>query len=263
VIDRVDAPSYDTEGVSEPAREEDVPVLDEAAALDLLAEGELTIIGRLVEASNTTLFGHVEKDGVSLEAVYKPIRGERPLWDFPHGTLAGREVATYLVSAATPWGIVPPTVLRGGPFGPGMVQVWIDVDDDVDLGELIRRPDDPALRRIALIDAVLNNADRKGGHLLPVGGGHVFGCDHGLTFSTEDKLRTVLWQWRGLPLDAHELAVLTDLRAGLEGDLGVALGEHLRNREIAQTIARVDRLLTERAFPFPGEDWPAVPWPPF
>ncbi|HVU71690.1 MAG TPA: SCO1664 family protein [Mycobacteriales bacterium] len=250
--------------MSEPARsDEDSPVLDEEAALQLLADGELTIIGRLVDASNTTLFGHVEKDGVTLQAVYKPIRGERPLWDFPHGTLAGREVATYLVSAATPWAVVPPTILRDGPFGPGMVQVWIDVDDEIDLGELVRRPDDPALRRIALLDAVLNNADRKGGHLLPVGGGHVFGCDHGLTFSTDDKLRTVLWQWRGCPLAADELAVLTELRAELDGALGAALSEHLRTKEIAVTIGRIERLLSAGTFPFPSEDWPAVPWPPF
>ena len=255
---------YDTGVVTEAARDdEDAPVLDEAAALRVLAEGELTIVGRLVDASNATLFGHVECDGVTLEAVYKPVRGERPLWDFPHGTLAGRELATYLVSAASPWAIVPPTVLRDGPFGPGMVQVWIDVDDETDLGELVRRLDDPALRRIALLDVVLNNADRKGGHLLPVAGGHVFGCDHGLTFSTEDKLRTVLWQWRGEPLAGDEAAVLTDLRADLDGPLGAALREHLRVKEVAAATARLDRLLTAGTFPFPGDDWPAVPWPPF
>ena len=250
--------------MTEPARDaEDTPVLDEGAALALLAAGELEIVGRLVEASNTTLFGQVEKDGVAVEAVYKPIRGERPLWDFPHGTLAGREVATYLVSAATPWSIVPPTILRDGPFGPGMVQVWINVDEEIELGELVRRPEDPALRHIALLDAVLNNADRKGGHLLPVGGGHVFGCDHGLTFSTDDKLRTVLWQWRGLPLAPDEVEVLTDLRAQLNGPLGAALCDHLRTKEIAITIRRVERLLADGTFPFPSEDWPAVPWPPF
>ena len=128
--------------------------------------------------------------------VYKPIRGERPLWDFPDGTLAHREVAAYLVSVATGWDVVPPTVLRDGPFGVGMVQLWIDTDETVDLGRLVQT-DDPALRRMAIFDAVVNNADRKGGHLLPVESGHVFGVDHGVCFAVEPKLRTVLWGWRG------------------------------------------------------------------
>ena len=125
--------------------------------------------------------------------------GERPLWDFPDGTLAGREISAFLVSEATGWRVVPPTVLREGPFGPGMVQLWIDGDEDVDLPAFVRR-DDPALRRMAVFDAVVNNADRKGGHIIPMPDGHVYGVDHGICFSVDPKLRTLLWRWAGKPL---------------------------------------------------------------
>jgi uncharacterized repeat protein (TIGR03843 family) len=229
---------------------------------EVLTGGELTIEGRLVEASNTTLYAIARLGVIELGCVYKPVAGERPLWDFPDGTLAGREVGAYLVSEATGWDVVPPTVLRDGPFGPGACQLWIDVDEDVDLVGLLRS-DDPGLQRIAIFDAVVNNADRKGGHLLPTPGGHVFGVDHGVCFSTEDKLRTVLWQWRGKPLPADALDLLDALRADLSGELGAELRRHLTAREIAATRRRIDRLLRSRRFPEPGEGWPAVPWPPF
>jgi hypothetical protein len=134
--------------------------------LHLLRSAELTVEGRLVDASNATLYCSAELDGATVAVVYKPVRGERPLWDFPDGTLAGREVAAYLVSEATGWDVVPPTVLREGPFGTGMVQLWVDVDESVDLA-VLARSDHPDLRRMAVFDAVVNNADRKGGHLLP------------------------------------------------------------------------------------------------
>ena len=174
-------------------------VLTVEDALRLLAEGELSVEGRLVDASNATFYCAVELDGIAAACVYKPRAGERPLWDFPDGTLARREVAAYAVSEATGWVIVPPTVMRDGPFGVGMLQLWIDVDDSVDLVALARS-DDPRLRRMAVFDAVVNNADRKGGHLLPTVDGQLYGVDHGVTFSVEDKLRTLLWQWRGRPL---------------------------------------------------------------
>ena len=184
------------------------------------------------------------------------------MWDFPDGTLAGREVAAYLVSEATGWGIVPPTVLRDGPFGPGMCQLWIDVDERVDLQRLARS-DHPDLQRMVVLDAVINNADRKGGHLLPTLEGRVHGVDHGVCFSTEDKLRTLLWQWRGLPLTEEAVDVLSRLRAELEGPLGELLHDHLTHREVRRTIRRVDRLLASGVHPEPSEDWPAIPWPPF
>ena len=139
----------------------------EREALELLERGTLTVEGRLVDASNATLFCTIRAAGTEATCVYKPIAGERPLWDFPTGTLAGREVAAYLVSRAAGWNFVPPTVMRDGPFGPGMCQLWIDPDHDVDLVALSRRTDHPALREMAVFDAVINNADRKIGHLLP------------------------------------------------------------------------------------------------
>jgi uncharacterized repeat protein (TIGR03843 family) len=233
--------------------------LDHAAILAHLANAELEITGRLVDASNATLYGTA--DGV--EVVYKPVRGERPLWDFPDGTLAGREHAAYLVSRAAGWDVVPPTLLRDGPFGAGMVQMWVSTDPSVELEELIGRAEDPWLRSMALFDAVVNNTDRKGGHLLPMVDGTILGCDHGLTFHVEDKLRTVLWQWRGEALTAQERRTLVRLDALLAGSLGTALHDELTRREVRAAQARVQRLLAEGTMPWPSGDWPAVPWPPF
>jgi uncharacterized repeat protein (TIGR03843 family) len=239
-----------------------VTVVDAAAVHRLLTQGQLSIEGRLIDASNATLYCDVTLEDLRAACVYKPIAGERPLWDFPDGTLAQREYAAYLVSEATGWEIVPPTVLRDGPFGPGMCQLWIDVDDDVDLVALARS-DDERLRRMALFDAVVNNADRKGGHLLPTKDGHLFGVDHGVCFSVEDKLRTLLWQWRGDRIDATSLAVLAELRAALDGELCHQLSGLLTQAEVAATRRRVDRLIATKRFPQPNDDWPAVPWPPF
>jgi uncharacterized repeat protein (TIGR03843 family) len=244
--------------MSEPTRFE----LSVAQLRAVLIDGELTIEGRLVDASNTTLYASVSLGAISLTCVYKPIAGERPLWDFPEGTLAGREVGAYLVSEATGWDVVPLTVMRDGPLGPGMCQLWIDIDEDADVLALLHS-DHPGLRRLAVFDAVVNNADRKGGHLLPTPGGHVYGVDHGVCFSAEDKLRTVLWQWRGTALPDDALDTLAALRTDLAGDLGTELRELLTAREVSATRRRVDRLLRERCFPQPGEGWPAVPWPPF
>lgn len=237
-------------------------VLDEAGALDLLRAGELTVEGRLIDASNATLYCSISHQGRTTGCVYKPVRGERPLWDFPDGTLAEREAAAYLMSTATGWNIVPPTVLRDGPFGPGMVQLWIDGDESVDLRRLVRTGT-AALRRMAVFDAVVNNADRKGAHLIPLPDGHVYGVDHGVCFSAEPKLRTVLWGWAGQALTDEATDVLSRLRAELEGPLGASLGELLTTRELAATTRRVDALLTTRCHPEPSGEWPAVPWPPF
>ncbi len=232
--------------------------MPDQAALAMLRTGELSIEGRLVEASNTTLYCTV--DGVA--CVYKPVRGERPLWDFPDGTLARREVAAYAVSAETGWAVVPPTVFRDGPLGPGMVQLWIDADETVDLAVLVRS-DLPALRRMAVLDAVINNADRKGGHLLPLPDGHVHGVDHGVCFHVEPKLRTVLWGWRGTPLAPDELEVVTALRTAMGGGLRGTLRSLLAPDEVQATCTRIETLLRTRRFPQPHPDWPAVPWPPF
>lgn len=240
--------------------------LPDAEALLLLREGTLAIEGRLLDASNATLYCAVSLDGVRAAAVYKPVAGEQPLWDFPDGTLAEREVAAYEVSRLTGWDIVPPTLHRDGPAGPGMVQLWVDVDESVDVVRLVRGGSSPALQRVAVLDAVLNNADRKGRHLLPTGPAAdavIKGCDHGLSFHSDQKLRTVLWHWAGEPLTAEAVDVLVHLRAELAGSLGVRLGELLTTREVRRTVARVDRLLGRGVHPDPPDGHRAIPWPPF
>lgn len=232
--------------------------------LETLRSGELEVVGRLVGSSNHAMV--VRLPGGFL-AVWKPTRGERPLFDFPIGTLTRREVAAHLVSETLGWGIVPPTLLRDGPFGEGMVQLWIDVDPDTDVVAMIN-DDDPRLRRIAAFDAIVNNTDRKAGHLLPIPGGHLFAVDHGVTFSTVPKLRTVLWAWEGKPFDAEELAGLARVRDALgparrRGSLARDLAELIAAREIEATRARVGELLASGRFPSPNPDWPAIPWPPY
>jgi hypothetical protein len=245
-----------------PGRSRNVPPHDDAT-LALLSTGALEVEGRLVVASNATLYCTICLDGRSAACVYKPIAGERPLWDFPPGTLAGREVAAYAVSRAAGWDFVPPTVMRDGPFGPGMCQLWIDADTTTDLIKLARRRDHATLRDMAVFDAVVNNADRKIGHLLPVGGGRLYGCDHGVCFAEEYKLRTVLWQWSGQPLPDGALASLAALKAELaNGTLAAELSGLISEHEIRATRQRVDMLIRHRIHPYPPENWPAVPWPP-
>jgi uncharacterized repeat protein (TIGR03843 family) len=257
--------------VSTPER--DVPQLatvplEGAAALRLLRDGELELVGRLVVSSNNALLGTVTLPGqddaepLTAPAVYKPIRGERPLWDFPDGTLAAREVATYVVSEATPWAIVPPTVLRDGPFGPGMVQLWLEPNESVDRVALVVEGDE-RLRTMALLDVVVNNADRKVGHVLPMDDGHVFGVDHGICFHEEPKLRTVLWRWAGEPLRDGECEALRELRVALGGATGRSLRDLLTAAEVRATLRRLDTLLATAVFPQPDPDRPAIPWPPY
>ena len=238
-----------------------MPVLPEEEALALLAGGELELIGRLWVSSNNALLGVVRGGGVEAAVIHKPVVGERPLADFPDGTLARREVAAFAVSQATGWRIVPPTVLRDGPLGEGMLQLWIRTDPDVDPVDLVNGSD-ARLRRIAAFDAAVNNTDRKAGHLLPVPGGHVYGVDHGVTFSPEPKLRTVLWAWRGEPFAEGEADVLRRLRSALDHDLGATLGRLLDPIEVSATARRLNRLLATGVFPQPSPHWPAVPWPP-
>ncbi|WP_182113155.1 MULTISPECIES: SCO1664 family protein [unclassified Actinotalea] len=247
--------------------------------------GDLELIGRITAASNATFLARV--DGV--DVVYKPVAGERPLWDFPDGTLANREVAAHAVSQALGWDVVPQTLLRDGPLGPGMVQRWQEPDpeqDPVDVVPASRVPttgwrtvleaadergrpvalvheDSAALRRMAVFDALVNNADRKGGHVLPMPGGHRYGVDHGVTFHTDPKLRTVLWGWLGEELHADEADGVRRLLADLGGGLGETLSGLLDDEEVAALAARCERLLTEGRFPAPEGDMPAVPWPLF
>lgn len=233
--------------------------------LQVLRAGELEPIGWLAGSSNHAMVVRVTPG--DLLAVWKPTAGERPLFDFPIGTLTRREVAAYLVSEALGWDIVPATVLRDGPHGEGMLQRWIDIDESADVIDMVNG-DDTRLRRIAVFDAVVNNTDRKAGHLLPVPGGHLYAVDHGVTFSLEPKLRTVLWAWEGEPFATDELAGLEHVAATLgtaamPGPLARALAELLFVDEIGATRARVAELLATGVFPSPNPDWPAIPWPPY
>jgi hypothetical protein len=244
-----------------------MPVLPEDVALELLTDGELSVVGRLYASSNNAMLCLVTRrcpdPAADLVAacVYKPVMGERPLDDFPDGTLARREVAAFETSRAGGFGIVPPTVLRDGHFGEGMVQLWIKTDDAVDPVALVIE-EDPRLRSIAVFDAAVNNTDRKAGHLLPVPGGHIYGVDHGVTFSPVPKLRTVLWAWRGEPFRPDELEALRRLRACLDDDLGERLRRLLAPVEVSATARRIDRLIETGVFPQPDPRRPALPWPP-
>jgi uncharacterized repeat protein (TIGR03843 family) len=257
-------------------------------AEDRLATAELTVLGRIMPASNQTFLCRLGEDSEGLQAVYKPVAGERPLWDFEDGTLANREYAAYLVSEAFGGSVVPPTMLREGPVGLGMVQLWcepdpsqepvdvitqgallpgqlhvVDAHDNHDRPVMLVHEDTPALRRMAVLDLVINNTDRKGGHVLAMADGHRYGVDHGVCFHVDDKLRTVLWGWAAQPLTAQEYQGLEDLRVALTGELGDELGYLLTGEEIERTVERVDRLLRDAVFPDPGPGWPSLPWPPF
>ena len=228
----------------------------------ILVDGELIVTGRLIDASNATLLAQCTLDGEITKCIYKPIAGERPLWDFPDGNLAQREFAAYLISEYLEMHIVPLTILRDGPFGLGMVQEWIDIDQDIDLAEFFSR-DDSQLRKMALFDAVINNTDRKIGHLLPHPDGRLFGCDHGVTFHHEYKLRTVLWQWAGSDLTNEEVTSLQALQEILETDESGTLQSLITQTELLALKTRIDALIKDRSFPLPSTDWPAIPWPAF
>ncbi|MFF3177293.1 SCO1664 family protein [Streptomyces sp. NPDC057900] len=267
--------------------------LTDAGRITLLGKGELTVLGQVRGASNAVLYCSVAHEGEEAHCVYKPVAGEQPLWDFPDGTLAQREVAAYEVSEATGWGLVPPTVLRDGPYGQGMCQLWIEaapqgeddpgllalVEDEepgegwkavalAEVGEgktaLLVHADDPRLRRLAVLDAVINNGDRKGGHLLPAPDGRLYGIDHGVTFNAEDKLRTLLWGWAGEPLPAEAVEVLDRLAAELEpgAALVTRLEELITAAEIEALRARVAGLRSTGLHREPSGGWPAIPWPP-
>lgn len=268
-------------------------------ATNPVPDGPIEIEGQLTTASNATFLGRIGGTRV----VYKPTAGEKPLWDFPDHTLAQREVASYLVSEALGWDIVPQTWLSDGPFGPGMVQRWCDTEpghdavdpvdpvdpvDIVGIAELparltagwlrvldavdeLDRPvsliheDSTALRRMAVFDIIVNNADRKGGHVLPMASGHRHGVDHGLTFHTDDRLRTVLWGWVGEPLQDAELTAVSELQHALSpgAELYRQLSGLLSDTEVSMCARRCEDLVKTAHFPVPHGMMPAVPWPVF
>ena len=263
---------------------------------EVLRRGELTVLGRIRSASNATFLCESTLDERSVHCVYKPVAGEQPLWDFPDGTLAGRELGAYLVSTHLGWNIVPYTIIRHGPAGPGMLQLWVDQPGDapdsdpgpgpdpVDLVPADRLPrgylpvlraydyagepvslvhaDDIRLWRMAVFDVLINNADRKGGHVLRGLDGNIYGVDHGLCLHVEDKLRTVLWGWAGKPLDDGTLETVAKLTDALADSLGRALAEHISSAEIAALHLRARALLGNPVMPGPDRHRP-IPWPAF
>lgn len=218
----------------------------------------MRVEGRFVDASNATLFAHCAVGEEEVAVIYKPIAGERPLWDFPDGNLANRELATYLLSESLGLHLVPFTIVREGPFGLGMVQEWIEIDEELDIVELAQGPSE-RVRDMALFDAIINNTDRKFGHILPTSSGEIYGCDHGVTFHEDPKLRTVLWQFASLEFSDREIAILERARMVAPG----LLAGLITPAELLALVARIDDLLLQGRFPEPSEDRPAVPWPPF
>jgi uncharacterized repeat protein (TIGR03843 family) len=259
---------------------------------DLLTRGDLEIQGRIMPASNATFYATATLHGASLDCVYKPVAGERPLWDFPDGTLAGREVSAYAVSEALGWDVVPLTVLRGdGPAGTGMVQAWREPDPGQDPVDLVAEgavpegylhvldaydgddhpvslvhEDSEALRRMAVFDVVVNNADRKGGHVLPMPDGHRFGVDHGVSFNVDHKLRTVLWGWAHQPLhpdDATGVRSLVEQLCTATSELTALMEDLLLREEVVATLVRCETLLRRNVMPVPSRGRPSIPWPAF
>lgn len=232
--------------------------------LQLLQNGEMDVQGLMPDSSNYTFLARVDDGELAGMAVYKPRRGERPLWDFPRGTLCQREAAAYLVSETLGWSVVPPTVLRDGPdYGVGSVQLYIDADPRAHYFTL-RGSDDDAFKRIAAFDLVTNNADRKGGHILQDREGRLWGIDHGICFHQEGKLRTVIWEYAGQPIPGPLVQDLTTLQTRLEdrdSEVFSALRSLLSRAEIDAFGRRVERTLRRPVFPDPGGNR-AVPWPP-
>lgn len=273
---------------------------------EVLRDGELTVIGRIRSASNATFLCEATLGDRAVHCVYKPVAGEAPLWDFPDGTLAGRELGAYLVSTQLGWNLVPYTVIRDGPAGPGMLQLWVrqagdavgevseagesgaeQPDPGPDLVDLfpvgasppgylpvlraydyagdevvLMHADDPGLRRMAVFDVLVNNADRKGGHVLCGVDGRVYGVDHGVCLHVENKLRTVLWGWAGKPVDDDTLAAVACLAEALTGPFGDELAEQITRAEIAALRLRAHALLDNPVMPGPNRHRP-IPWPAF
>ncbi|HZD68563.1 MAG TPA: SCO1664 family protein [Actinomycetes bacterium] len=231
------------------------------SALDFLAGGELEVLGRIPWASNATLLARIEHQGHEGLAIYKPRRGERPLWDFPDGTLYRREVAAYLVSAALGWNLVPPTIVRDGPFGIGAVQLYVEADPELTAFELVEAGN-PMMRLIAAFDVVVNNADRKAGHCLArPRDDRVWAIDHGVCFHAEPKLRTVLWDFAGQPLAPRVVAELESLAGAMaRGALARDLAGLLAPEEVAALVRRSAGLARAGCLPRPRGRRP-YPWP--
>jgi uncharacterized repeat protein (TIGR03843 family) len=228
----------------------------------VLRHGEIELQGQFLYGSNYTFFVNVTQDGRVFPAVYKPVRGEQPLWDFPPASLAGREVAAYLVSEALGFGFVPFTTLRDGPLGPGSLQQFIDHDPNIHYFTL-EPADLPLLRPVVLFDLLVNNADRKGGHLLfQKTTRKLYLIDHGLCFHAEDKLRTVIWDFAGEDIPSELIAALEVFCSHLSSDLSAVLQQYLTPPELTALHSRLETLLASPLFPNPPVDRRPFPYPP-
>lgn len=230
----------------------------------LLTNGDLEIEGLMPDSSNYTFLTSVTHDELQGLAIYKPRRGERPLWDFPRGTLCQREAAAYVMSEALGWAVVPPTVLRDATeYGLGSVQLFIDADPQAHYFNL-RGTDDAAFKRIAAFDLIVNNADRKGGHILKARDGHLWGIDHGITFHTDPKLRTVIWEYAGEAIPSPLVADIRRVADKLEtpsDELTEVLGDLLTRVEVEALRRRIERVLKRARYPEPTGGR-SMPWPP-
>lgn len=237
--------------------------LGQERVLRLLSEGVMEVKDLIPWSSNATLLVTVHDSDYSTLAIYKPQRGERPLWDFPYGTLGRREVAAFLVAEALGWRLVPPTVLRQGPHGYGSVQLFIHAQEEANFFTIqhdLKYLDD--LKRLAAFDLITNNADRKAGHCLIDIHGRLWAIDNALSFHIEPKLRTVIWDFAGALLPSHILADLRALRDALAPGTSLveALERLLSEEETAVLKQRVINLVQARRYPDPGP-WRSVPWP--
>lgn len=237
--------------------------IDSKELVSLLSTGAINVQELVPWSSNYTFLVIISDNTRQVHAIYKPSRGERPLWDFPTGTLAKREYAAYMVSQALGWPNVPPTVLRDGPQGIGAVQLYVDTIE----GEhyfTLRDDHREEMKKIAIFDAVINNTDRKGGHILMGRDGTLWCIDHGVTFHEHPKLRTVIWDFTQEPIPAQMLVDLSLLKAKLvrPDPLAQSLAPLLSRREIDALCQRIGDLIAGGVFPEPPEDWPHIPWPP-
>jgi uncharacterized repeat protein (TIGR03843 family) len=226
----------------------------------ILENGEIELKGQFTRGNNYTFLANVSLEGQEVLAVYKPLRGEQPLWDFPENTLAGREVCAYLVIQALGFGMVPFTLLRDGPLGPGSLQQYIYYDPNYHYFNF-KPVDLERLRPVVLFDLLVNNADRKGSHILVQKRTRkLYLIDHGLCFHVEDKLRTVIWNFAGQAIPVDLLAVLASFHA--QEHLPALLAGFLSPGEVAALVRRADALMASGRFPFPPEDRRAFPFPP-